>query len=55
VHPVGHRIAIQGRALMARALAEAAPPEVAAASAVTLLQCSAADGQPLPAVLDEAE
>jgi hypothetical protein len=36
VHPVGHRIAVQGRTLKARALAEAAPPEVAAASAVAL-------------------
>jgi hypothetical protein len=36
VNPVGNRIAVQGRALKARALAEAAPPEVAAASAVTL-------------------
>jgi hypothetical protein len=34
-HPLGHRMAVQGRALKARALAEAAPPEVAAASAVT--------------------
>jgi hypothetical protein len=35
VHPVGNRVAVQGRARTARALAEAAPPEVAAASAAT--------------------
>jgi hypothetical protein len=36
VYPLGNGVAVQGRALKARALAEAAPPEVAAASAVTL-------------------
>ena len=36
VHPLRLRVAVQGRALEARALVEAAPPEVAATSAVTL-------------------
>ena len=45
VHPVGNRVAVQGRAPTARALAEAAPPEVAAASAVFAPWCTLAGVQ----------
>jgi hypothetical protein len=55
VHPLGHWVAVQGRAPLARTLAEAAPPEVAAASAVTHTGVSVLLHQPLAVILDEAQ
>jgi hypothetical protein len=55
VHPVGHRMPVQGRAPLARTLAEAAATSGGAASAVTHTGVSVLLHQPLAVVLDEAQ
>jgi len=45
VHPLRHRIAVQGRVALARDLAEAVSPEMAGASAVFARWCMPAGAQ----------